>query len=94
MSYSRWGASRWYTFWACQDSATEDRDTSIFEICAIASFTAAKLRADIDKCLDTACAKERKQSIISDDDRKELRGYISEFLAEVDKAYPERMMVK
>ncbi len=97
MSYSRWGASRWYTFWACQDGATEDRDTAIFECCPVPTFTAAELRANIEKCLDAACdEEERKDSVpdISDDDREELRGYMSEFLAEVDQAYPEGMMVK
>ena len=98
MSYSRWGASCWYTFWACQDDATENRDTSIFEICGIASFTAAELRADIEKCLNTACNGElghvstAAPSVPSvPDDREELRGYMSRFLAEVGKTYPEQM---
>lgn len=91
MSYSRWGGSRWYTFWAGQDSATENRETAFFVICPIARFTAAELRADIEQCLNTTCAEEREHGDpdIPDDDREELRGYMLEFLTDVDEKYPE-----
>lgn len=91
MAYSRWLGSRWYTFWACQDDATENRDTAIFEICTSLSFLAREIRADIEACLDRAVATEREGSgcSVSDEERTELKSYILEFLADVDKAYPE-----
>ena len=91
MSYSRWIGSRWYTYWACQDDATENRDTAIFEICAGVSFTAAELRADIKTCVDLAVTEERTRSgsCVSDEERQELQGYMLEFLADVDAIYPE-----
>ncbi len=91
MSYSRWGESRWYTFWACQDDATENRDTAIFEICAGVSFTATELRADIKTCVDLAITKERTRSgsSVPDEERQELQGYMADFLADVDEVYPE-----
>ncbi len=92
MSYSRWGESRWYTFWACQDDATENRDTAIFEICADASFTAAELRADIKTCVDLAAATEELRHDgprVPDQERQELQGYMADFLADVDEVYPE-----
>ena len=88
MSYSRWGESRWYTFWACQEEETENRDTSLFEICTVASFAASELRADIDACLAKAVAAEQVRGMVADDEIEELRGYMLEFLDAVDNAYP------
>jgi len=90
VSYSRWGGgSRWYTFWACQDEVTENRETCLFEICPVVSFTAAGLRADIEACLDQVAILESGKGAVSDTEREELRGYIMEFLADVDCRYPE-----
>lgn len=95
MAYSRWGGSRWYTFWFCQDDETENRETSIFEVCCVASFTAAELRENITRCLDESVAIEKDQfgtnQPLRDDDRDELRGYFAEFLADVDEAYPSEV---
>lgn len=55
MSYSRWGgrgSGNWYTYWMCQDKKTENRDTAIFYICGLVSFTAKELRDDMDKCMN------------------------------------------
>lgn len=86
MAYSRWGGSMWHTYWACQDEKTENRETVLFEICGIATFTAAELRADEDGCLEQARLAE---SPCDADDLEELRGYMHEFLRDVDRAYPE-----
>ncbi len=87
MSYSRWGASRWYTFWANQEN--ENRDTALFEACPVAEFTAAELRADIQQCIDVAKqAEQTRFGDVSSEECEELRGYMTEFLADVDAAYP------
>jgi len=90
MAYSRWGSSRWYTFWAGQDIATENRDTARFKVGFVAAFTAAELQSDIEHCLTIVMEKEESQfrSLVSDEEREELRGYMLKFLADVDKAYP------
>ena len=62
MSYSRWGQSRWYTFWCVQNEKTENRDTAIFEICSVINFTAKELRHDMDKCVKIAEDIENKRS--------------------------------
>ena len=53
MSYSRWGTSRWYTFWS--DSGKTNRaNHQIFHICDLGpslSFTYAQLKSDIDDCI-------------------------------------------
>lgn len=85
MSYSRWGSrgsGRWYTFWMSQDKKTENRDTAWFEICTIANFTAKELRDDMDGCM------AKVHEIDPDGDTDELRIYATEFLADIDAAYP------
>jgi len=91
MSFSRWGCSRWYSFWACQEDGKENRDTALFEICDCRTFTAKELRADIEACLTEAARAEVMSVVISvsDADREELRGYMLEFLAAVDRKYPD-----
>ncbi len=92
MSYSRWGGSRWYTFWAGRDDATENRESALFEICSITTFTAAEIRADIQRCLTIAVKKEQQRhqlAGVDHDEREELREYMREFLAAVDREYPE-----
>ncbi len=85
MSYSRWGSrgsGHWYTYWCVQDKETENRDTAIFDICTVVSFTAKQLRDDMDGCMDEV----RKRD--STGDIEELRQYATEFLADVDRVYP------
>lgn len=92
MSYSRWGASRWYTYWACQDKETENRETAIFQVCPAASFTAAELRRNLDMCVSTVINSEPigTHGHVTDAERDELAGYMYEFLADVKEAYPPR----
>lgn len=82
MSYSRWFGSHWYTFWCGQDPATENRDTAMFEICSVTSFTAKELRDDIAGCLKIV------NDLDSDGDLDELLIYIKRFLEDIDGAYP------
>ena len=91
VSYSRWGGSRWYTFWACQDDDTENRDSAIFEICAVASFTAKELREDIERCIARAVETELILfAPVDSAEKEELREYMQEFLRDVDREYPEK----
>ena len=89
MAYSRWGSSRWYTFWAHQDQDTENRDNAIFNICPVARLAAWEIREDIEDCL-TRVADLEEPTIpgdVSNAEREELRGYMLEFLADVDASY-------
>ncbi len=88
MSYSRWGGSHWYTYWHAQDKETENRDTAIFEICTVASFTAKELRDDVEQCILAAMKKDIVGEMRNGLD-DELRGYMEQFLADVDEAYPD-----
>jgi hypothetical protein len=99
MSYSRWSNSCWYTYWCCPengDGFNENRNNAIFEICGCARFTAKELRDDIDACMAKVIAQvlankhsnirqfKTHQTVLIE----ELKGYVAEFLAEVDLEYP------
>ena len=87
MSYSRWGSSEWYTFWRVfPEGQVKNRNTAIFEICGVKSFTAKQLRSDLDGCLEsvrdvTECKDEKYIT--------ELKRYIDAFLKDVDNSYPK-----
>jgi len=86
MSYSRWIGSTWYTFWSAQSDETENRDTAVFEICAVCSFTAKELRNDMDKCISIV---KRLQENVEETELDELRIYMFRFLKDVNDEYPE-----
>ena len=86
MSYSRWGSrgsGHWYTYWCVQDESTENRETAIFDVYSVCSFTAGELRNDMDSCM--AKAKE----LSPDGDTDELLIYANEFLADINESHPE-----
>ena len=82
MSYSRWGNSYWYTFWLSQEE--EDYDTATFCICCVADFEAKQLREDFDGCIASIRSIDKN---VSNEEINELRGYIREFLEDVDSTY-------
>lgn len=82
MSYSRWGTSRWYTYWAINEK--ENYDTAEFCICGLVSFSAKQLRENIDRCLSTILSKDKEAT---NEEMDELANYICRFLNEVDKEY-------
>lgn len=84
MSYSRWITSDWYTFWCTQDESTENRDTAIFEICTVASFTAEQLRKHLDDCM------EHVKKVDPNGDIEELKIYVERFLVDVNKEFPKQ----
>lgn len=85
MSYSRWGSrgsGYWYTYWLCQPDETENRDTAIFCIFGVVTFTAKQLRENLNDCINKVKKTE-------DGDAEELKIYIKEFLVDVDVEYPK-----
>lgn len=77
MSYSRWSNSEFYTYWSISNSSKEDKDTQVFHICGEElNFTYKQIKDDID-----ACCKGNS----------ELKGYMQDFIKEVDHSWPEMM---
>jgi len=87
MSYTRYRPSRWVTWWVPQVPRFENRETAIFGIRNVGHFTAAELRTDIDRCIRAACRLALGQPVL-ELEIEELRGYMREFLADVDREYP------
>ena len=86
MSYSRWSASQWYTFWSTHSN--DHRRGQIFCICSVVDFTAGEICDNIEKCLDTAVDKYLEDYITQQSmsgARKELRRYMIQFIKDVNK---------
>ena len=88
MSYSRWGSrgsGYWYTYWHVHPSNEEEtRDTALFDICTICMFVAKDLRDDIESCINVVAHTDPQAG---SDKLEELKGYMLEFLEDVDKEY-------
>ena len=89
MAYSRWMGSPWYTFWSCEGPETENRDTAVFCVCSVKSFTAKELRDDIDGCIEKVKQVLEEETDYSEEEFDELKGYMKAFLKDVDEEYPE-----
>lgn len=91
MSYSRWGSSRWYTFWDMYPE-NPDRDTARLMIDCRNAFSAEDLRENPEWCLEQVrdrCTEEG-QVPATDADILELWGYINAFLTDVDEEFLAR----
>lgn len=89
MAYSRWTDSFWYTFWAvAEHGVVEDRDNAVFEVMPHSRFAAKDLRENQDRCVEEVvyrCCSRNLQP--TEADIEELRGYMNEFLEDVDKEH-------
>ena len=93
MSYSRWGSSRWYTYWSVYPEGQEEtRDTAIFVVDCVASFSAKELRENPEQCLERVreWGSEEGQVPTTDVEILELWGYINAFLTDVDEEFAAR----
>lgn len=94
MNYSRWGNSFWYTFFRSHiNRRGSPRDTALFQIHDVCKFPASVLRNNLEWCLGQV---ERKFNSSPPEiyrptrrQMEELRGYIAQFLIDVNKKYPK-----
>ncbi len=89
MAYSRWSNSYWYTFWTFSDS--ELKENQIFDVCTLRVFSYKELTTNINNCL-LAVRESVEQEIkekLDDTVYEELKGYMKEFIKDVDKEYNE-----
>lgn len=91
MSYSRWTNSRFYTYWDGCLSKRGYKESEVFTVDLVMSFTYAELAENLEKCLDKVCEWFRepnnKESEITILERKELMAYMQRFLKDVDDEY-------
>ena len=116
MSYSRWGDSRWYTYWS---SSSKKDDEGMFEVASICSLSYQEIKDDIDGAIlkvfnkmKNDFAESNKVEMLhlvdegsnKDDLRRymftslsaptkeeldELKGYMSEFLLDIEQERKE-----
>lgn len=85
MSYSRWGNSRWYTFWCVSDSKV--RSEQEFDVCGERTFTYEELIMDLKRCLDRFKMNDGigvAYSPPTKEELEELKGYMLEFISDVE----------
>ena len=79
MSYSRWSNSVWYSYYAC--SYSYERDEQAFDICDVKCFYYKELKNNLEDCIKKV--KEQCPEV-SDLEIEELKGYIGEFISDVE----------
>jgi len=93
MSYSRWSNSYWYTFWCCPFKGFEHgMDEATFEICGITNFKYWELKEDIEKCIHRVTEileDEKMNELPTSEDYEELKGYMKEFIKDVENEFKE-----
>jgi hypothetical protein len=116
MSYSRWGSSRWYTYWTSAPEHDNKKQWQKFVICDFAKtfeFTYKELSLNIEKILDEVCdyhskahtvkmlkdwslkskdyeEVEIKPDPVSQAERDELKGYMLQFLKDMDNEFKKK----
>jgi hypothetical protein len=79
MSYSRWIGSHWYTYYSA--GSGQDINSQVLDICSVASFTYKELKYNINFCINRV---QEKDPEATEEEIKELKGYIQEFIADVE----------
>jgi len=90
MSYSRWGNSRWYTFWSdlnidgviLDQKARRRKKYQVFEICSTGGFYYHQLVKDMEACIAEV---KKKEPSATEEELEELRGYMREFIKDMDE---------
>ncbi len=89
MAYSRWTESRWHTFWC--GSAGWKKNKEIFSVCGVAEFEYAVVKKNTAACAESCRSKENEavhfDGPATDQEIKELEGYMRTWLKEVDAHY-------
>jgi len=105
MSYSRWSNSIWYTFWSatpkqCIPMEGFNPEDEQFSVDCEMDFSYKSLKKDIEDCINKVRSHyefklgEDNENLPSDADYDELRGYMQEFIKDVEEEYPELLSSK
>ena len=83
MSYSRWISSKFYTFWASEDS--KKRTDQVFEICGICICTYGMMKEfGLDRCIDLVKGSIPELLIYDQADFEELKVCMKKFMKDVE----------
>ena len=87
MAYSRWIDSKFYTYWAGNNKVYSKKDEVFIvhgDLERYRSFTYKECKEIIE---DTMKVKGKLNFIDSDEEAKELQGYMKQFIEDVDHRY-------
>jgi len=96
MSYSRWTTSVWFTFGTLKNGLKKPKKCSdwYFAILCdsvedIGGFSYNELKNDMDKCILAVkeAVDNKKKPVITKKELNELKGYMLEFVEEVNRDY-------
>ena len=96
MSYSRWTNSLWYTYWLAGD--VDSKEDEMFDICTVKILKYSEMKDNIygaiasvrQAIIDDKMDPEYKKKLLSDEALEELRGYMEQFISDVDEEYKKR----
>jgi hypothetical protein len=94
VSYSRWGNSVWYTYWAT--SGPKDVEGQIFIVAGVGSATYGVMKQDFDGVLEKFVTKALDPQVfatlkdVTDTQREELSRYMKLFMHDVEDEYLEK----
>lgn len=87
MSYSRWGESRFYCYWAASEGLTKEKE--VFEICGLTNFTYKELKNHMNDCLDAAIELEEQDALhhVTPAEKEGLRDCMVKFIEDIERYY-------
>ena len=91
MSYSRWINSHFYTYWC--SSKVYDKHDELFACTSLEGqymFTYTECKEFIEEPF--TLVSRIKDVSLTDDDVRELTGYMSEFISDVDLSYEKKLI--
>ena len=83
MAYSRWGSSRWYTYWVAQSSEVRD---PVFRVHTVGDATYNDMVMDFEKVLGKFVGQASKNTPVLDWEKRELAEYMYRFMDDVKRS--------
>lgn len=95
VSYSRWGSSIWYTYWAT--SGPKDMEGQIFVVAGVGTTTYGMMKTAFDEALFGIVLRAERPEVfasvkdgVTDTQREELSRYMKIFMHDVEDEYLEK----
>lgn len=94
MSYSRWGTSTWYTYWAT--SGPKEMNGQVFVVAGVGTMTYGMMKNAFDEALLGIVLRAESPEVfasvkdgVTTAQREELAAYMRLFMADVEHEYSE-----
>lgn len=94
VSYSRWGSSAWYTYWAT--SGPKHMEGQVFIVAGVGTTTYGEMKKDFEGTLSALVTKALDPNVfatlkeVTEEQREELSRYMRIFMHDVEDEYLEK----